>query len=137
MVTPRLAMSKVAELQQHLTRQGDEVGLGLFEEMRAEAIIRPNPEATPSLWYMGMLGSEDYFFDGFGFAPYIQQMGWEPNPYLDERERELPPIRPLLPYLDQLDRAIPRRWDAARGREVENADWLIFVDDDVPERPER
>ena len=137
MVTPRLAMSKVAELQQHLTGQGDEVGLGLFEEMRAEAIIRPNPEATPSLWYMGMLGSEDYFFDGFGFAAYIQQMGWEPNPYLDERERELPPIRPLLPYLDQLDRAIPRRWDAARGREVENADWLIFVDDDVPERPER
>ena len=125
LVTPRLKMGKADELQQHL--QGDEKGLQLLEQLRAEAIIRPNPGGAPSLWYMALVKSEDYFFDGFGFARYMKEMGWERNELLDAREEDLPPQRPLLPYLDQLNSAIPKSCNSA-GAEVENADWLIFDD---------
>jgi hypothetical protein len=123
LVTPRLKMGKADELEQHL--QGDEKGLELFEQLRGEAIIQPNPGGVPSLWYMAMIRSEDYFFDGFGFAHYMDQMGWKRNELLDAREEDLPPQRPLLPYLDQLNSAIPKSYNAA-GAEMENADWLIF-----------
>lgn len=125
LVTPRLKMGKADELQQHL--QGDEKGLQLLEQLRAEAIIRPNPGGAPSLWYMALVKSEDYFFDGFGFAHYMKEMGWERNELLDAREEDLPPQRPLLPYLDDLNSAIPKSYNSA-GAEVENADWLIFDD---------
>jgi hypothetical protein len=123
LVTPRLKMGKADELEQHL--QGDKKGLQLLEQLRAEAIIKPNPGGKPSIWYMGMVKSEDYFFDGFGFAHYMNEMGWKRNELLDAREEDLPPQRPLLPYLDQLNSAIPKSYNAA-GAEVENADWLIF-----------
>lgn len=129
LVTPRLEMAKADELQRHL--KNDKKGLELLEELRKEAIIRPNPMGVPSLWYMAMLESEDYFFDGFGFGPYIDEMNWERNDLLDGREENLPPQRPLLPYLDELNKSLPKRYDTAAGGEVENADWLIFVDDDA------
>jgi hypothetical protein len=55
----------------------------------------------------------------------MKEMGWERNELLDAREEDLPPQRPLLPYLDQLNSAIPKSYNAA-GAAVENADWLIF-----------
>jgi hypothetical protein len=58
-------------------------------------------------------------------------MGWEWYPPLDERERDRPPVRPLLPYLESLDKEIPKRFDGATGTEIENPEWLIFTDDDV------
>lgn len=129
LVTPRLKMSKANELKAHLEAAGDSVGLQLLEETRNESIIRPNPDGVPSLWYMAMIESDDYFFDGFGFAQYMETMGWAPNPLLDAREQELPPQRPLLPYLERLNSAIPKRYSAASSSEVENAEWLIFVDE--------
>ncbi|MFB1298600.1 hypothetical protein ACAG24_024115 [Mycobacterium sp. pW049] len=134
LVTPRLELSKLDELKHHL--KGDDKGLKILEGLAQETPIRPNPEAIPSLWYMAMLESEDYFFDGFGFADYIDEMGWKRNDLLDSREEALPPRRPLLRYLDRLNREIPKRFDAAGREEVENADWLIFLDDQVRMRPD-
>lgn len=135
MVTPRLEPSASMEaLASHLKERGDADGLRLLEEVRTMSADRPNPTATPSLWYMAMLEREDYFFDGFGFEAYRERMGWEWYEPLDGREERNPPLRPLLPYLEILNRDIPRRYDAEAGRELENPDWLIFVERDVLRR---
>lgn len=135
MVTPRLEPSASVEaLATHLKARGDDAGLALLEDMRTTSADRPNPTATPSLWYMAMLEREDYFFDGFGFENYRESMGWEWYEPLDGRESRNPPQRPLLPYLELLNREIPKRFDAEAGRELENPDWLIFVERDVVQR---
>jgi hypothetical protein len=129
MVTPRLEPSpQVEALRDHLKSSRDDKGLELLAQLEAASSDRPNPTATPSLWYMAMLGYEDYFFDGFGFDRYRRTMGWEWYEPLDGREQSSPPKRPLLPYLEQLNRKIPRRFDATAGREVENPEWLIFIE---------
>lgn len=135
MITPRLEpTNELQALNAHLAAQGDEIGLGLVAAMQATTTDRPNPKAAPSLWYMAMLEREDYFFDGFGFEAYRESMGWEWYEALDGREKRNPPKRPLLPYLELLDRDIPKRYDAEAERELENPDWLIFVERDVMQR---
>lgn len=133
LVTPRLARpTSVQTLRTHLADVGDTVGQQLLDTVEAEANLL-NPNAIPSLWYMGMLESEDYFFDGFGFDEYREEMGWtEENDLLDPREtaEETRPRRPLLRYLEELNNAIPTTYSLARGAEHENTDWLIFIDAD-------
>lgn len=129
LVTPHLEMSAGAELREHLA--GDARGTELLDRMRQESPSVPNKDAVPSLWYMAMIGNEDYFFDGFGFAAYRERMQWEWYGPLDEREERQPPVRPLLPYLEKLDQAVPTRYDSQAGGEVENPEWLIFTDEDV------
>lgn len=136
MVTPRIEPSpQVAALREHLERHGDETGIELLTQMQAATSDRTNPTATPSLWYMAMLEHEDYFFDGFGFEQYREEMGWEWYEPLDGREHRTPPTRPLLPYLRQLNLAVPRSFDATAGREMENPDWLIFLERNVVQSP--
>jgi hypothetical protein len=68
----------------------------------------------------------EYFFDGFGFAKYFKNFrrwSWSP---LDEREKKYPPKRPLLPYLEKLNRKLPMRYDLEQGKYVESVDWLIL-----------
>jgi hypothetical protein len=43
-----------------------------------------------------------------------------------ERERRRPPARPLLPFLEQLDRRLPQKWDNKRKTYVRNDDWLLW-----------
>ena len=86
--------------------------------------MRPNPNAVPSLWYMGLIDGH-YFFDGFGFAEYMDEFNWTPGE-LDEREEQFPPKRPLLPYLEKANRHLPLRYDLEQEKYVENADWLIL-----------
>ncbi|EPX56880.1 hypothetical protein D187_007316 [Cystobacter fuscus DSM 2262] len=130
LVSPPVDGTVLEELRAHLGKKADTRALELLARLEAEASLKPNPGAIPSLWYMALLDGS-YFFDGFGFGPYLQEFGWERGP-LDEREARNPPKRPLLPYLDALNESIPKRWDLEQDKYVENADWLIF---DQPDRP--
>lgn len=136
LVTPRLESTPAAQaLREHLKEHNDKAGKVLLDRLEKESNFG-NLNGVPSLWYMAMLESEDYFFDGFGFEAYRTEMGWEEdNDLLDPRETSpaTRPRRPLLPYLDELNKAIPPTY-TARGTEHENTDWLIFIDSDTKQR---
>ena len=127
-VSPPVSFPALESLEAHLESSRDEEGQRLLASLEIEAPLRPNPRAIPSMWYMALLDGH-YFFDGFGFAAYAERFGWERGA-LDEREEAFPPSRPLLPYLEKLNRAIPKRYDPEQDTYVENADWLIFGSSD-------
>ncbi len=127
-VSPAVVFPTLDRLREHL--RGDAEGLALLDQLAAEAPIKPNPLAIPSLWYMPLIGGT--FFDGFGFAPYRERFGWEPIP-MDAREEQHPPQNPLLPYLESLAREVPKRWDNRLKQYVTNDDWLLW-DFDGPTR---
>jgi hypothetical protein len=111
-------------LKKHLA--SDATGTCLLQALRAELPIKPNPRGVPSLWYMPLVGGEN-FFDGFGFQrpAYQRRYGWKGTP-IDERERRRPPARPLLLFLEQLNRRLPQKWDNKRKTYVRNDDWLLW-----------
>ena len=123
-VTPPVTFPVYDELEAHLTERHDEDGLKLLGKVAAQAPLRPNPNALPSMWYMALVDAH-YFFDGFGFEGYMDEFGWAPGA-LDEHEKDFPPKRPLLPYIERLNKSVPKRYDLGRGRYVENPEWLIF-----------
>lgn len=127
LVTPPVDFPAHEELTAHLKKSGDKKGLALLADLATQAPLRPNPTASPSLWYMALIDSH-YFFDGFGFSKYMKEFGWKPGA-LDEHEKKYPPKRPLLPYLEKLNRAIPKRYDIERDAYVDNDEWLIFDQD--------
>jgi len=138
LVTPRIEIESSANaLKAHLEGLGDSQALELLARMNAELPRKSNLDAAPSLWYMAMLEHEDYFFDGFGFDQFRDEMGWHQETDLDHRERTHPPMRPLLPYLDKLDREIPKIFSAPMNAEIENPEWLIFATDDATRRAPR
>lgn len=124
LVTPPVEHPALDKLKAHLAEAGDAVAQGLLDELAGEAPIKDNPKGSPSLWYMPLIGG-DNFFDGFGFARYRKKFGWSRGP-LDERERRYPPRRPLLPFLAALDRRLPERWSRSKGRLVRDDDWLLL-----------
>ncbi|MBE0636506.1 hypothetical protein IH601_10965 [Candidatus Bipolaricaulota bacterium] len=128
-VSPPVSFPSLDRLEAHLESASDGEGQRLLTALANEAPLRPNPSGIPSMWYMALLDGH-YFFDGFGFAAYAERFGWEPNA-LDEREEAFPPKRPLLPYLEKLNRSIPKRYDPEQDAYVENADWLIFGGSDT------
>ncbi len=123
-VSPPISFPSLDGLKQHMEKKGDTQGRKLLDELAIEAPLRPNPEALPSMWYMALIDAH-YFFDGFGFKPYMKRFNWKPGD-LDEREDRFPPKRPLLPYLEKLNSKIPKRYDPEQDKYVENADWLVF-----------
>jgi hypothetical protein len=123
-VSPPVTFPAYEKLQAHLTETSDEEGAELLAQLAASAPLRPNPEARPSMWYMGLIDGH-YFFDGFGFERYMGDLGWKPGA-LDEHEKTFPPKRPLLPYLEKVNEGLPKRYDLARDEYVENPEWLIF-----------
>ncbi len=123
-VSPPVTFPSLVELEKHLKSKGDSKGKALLEQIKTEAPLHPNPKAMPSMWYMALIDGH-YFFDGFGFKSYMKQFGWKRGE-LDEREDELPPKRPLLPYLEKLNHKIPLRYDLEQDKYVENDDWLVF-----------
>jgi hypothetical protein len=124
-VSPRIKYPALDNLKQHLADNNDQRGQELLKELlKNELPVRPNPGAIPSMWYMALIDGH-YFFDGFGFAAYMERFGWERGG-LDEREEEFPPQRPLLPYLEKLSQEIPKKYDFGQSTYIENADWLIF-----------
>ncbi len=121
-VSPPVTFPAHDELRAHLS--GDAKGLALLDRLAAEVPIKPNPRGIPSLWYMPLIDG-GAFFDGFGFAEYADRFGWEQTP-ADEVERRQPPKKPLLPFLEQLARKIPERWDPKLKKYVTNDDWLLW-----------
>ncbi len=91
----------------------DPKGSELLEKLAREVPVKPNPRGIPSLWYMPLIGAGN-FFDGLGFAPYVERFGWKPIP-TDEREVQHPPQNPLLPFLEKLSQEIPE----ALGQQAE------------------
>jgi len=123
-VSPPVEYPALQRLKARLIETGDTVGQECLNDLVQEVPIKPNPKSAPSLWYMPLIGGEK-FFDGFGFAKYRKEFGWDPGP-LDDREQQHPPQRPLLPFLAELDRELPKKWSSTRGRFVRDDDWLLL-----------
>ncbi|MDQ6655856.1 MAG: hypothetical protein M3Y80_08590 [Verrucomicrobiota bacterium] len=121
-VSPPVTFPTFEQLREHL--RGDAHGTALLERLASEVPVKPNARGIPSLWYMPLIGAGN-FFDGFGFAPYMENFGWK-RTAADDREEAHPPQNPLLPFLEGLAREIPPRWDNKLKRYVTNDDWLLW-----------
>jgi hypothetical protein len=121
-VSPYVAFPALQQLRDHLAN--DETGKKLLGTLEAQVPIKENLNASPSLWYMPLVGGE-HFFDGFGFDKYREQFGWTDIP-LDHNEAANPPKKPLLPFLESLNRTLPQKWDRALKKFVPNDDWLLW-----------
>jgi hypothetical protein len=122
-VSPPIVFPALHELRAHL--QGDPVGRELLQQLEREIPIKENPRGIPSLWYIPLVGGEN-FFDGFGFAAYRRRFGWRQDIPIDKHERRFPPQRPLLPFLEKLNQRLPKKWDSKLGRFVPDDDWLLW-----------
>ncbi len=122
LVSPPVTFPTYDALARYLAK--DRQGRKLLDGLVSELPIKPNPRGIPSLWYMPLVGGEN-IFDGFGFAAYRRRFKWKAHP-LDERERQFPPVRPLLPFLKRLARRLPKKWDNRRKTYVQNDDWLLW-----------
>lgn len=124
-VSPPVEFETLEALRKHL--KDDPQGSLLLKRLEQEVPIKSNPKGIPSLWYMPLVGG-DNFFDGFGFnmPQYRQKYGWKTTP-LDERERKQMLQRPLLPFLERLNQRLPKKWDNKLKRYVRNDDWLLLV----------
>jgi hypothetical protein len=123
-VSPPVEFPSYDALGAHLA--DDRVGKALLDRLKDELPIKPNDRGVPSLWYMPLVGGEG-FFDGFGFhlAKFRKRYRWQQTA-LDERESRRKPIRPLLPFLEELTRCLPQKWDNRSKRYVRNDDWLLW-----------
>lgn len=122
-VSPPVTFPSLHQLRDHL--KNDPAGLELLERLQHEVPIKENPRGIPSLWYMPVVGGEN-FFDGFGFEPYRKQFGWSHEIPIDRHERDNPPQRPLLPHLEKLNRSLPKKWDRKQRKFVKDDDWLLW-----------
>lgn len=123
-VSPPVTFPALELLRAHLEQARDTHALQLLDRLVSDVPIKPNPRATPSLWYMPLVGSGN-FFDGFGFAEYQENFGWGAIP-MDEQETARTPQNPLLPFLEKLTQQIPQRWDNRLKKYVPNDDWLLW-----------
>jgi hypothetical protein len=121
-VSPYVSFPALSRLREHLAK--DAAGKALLEDLVAQVPIKENKNASPSLWYMPLVGGE-HFFDGFGFARYHERFGWT-EISLDKNEEDQPPQKPLLPFLENLNRELPLKWDRATGKFGRNDDWLLW-----------
>lgn len=122
-VSPPVEFPTLRAMREYL--KTDPVGSELLEKLVKEVPIKENPRGVPSLWYIPLVGGEN-FFDGFGFAPFRKKYGWKEDIALDWHERRHKPKRPLLPFLEKLNRELPRKWSSVRKRFVEDDDWLLW-----------
>jgi hypothetical protein len=122
-VSPPIVFPTLHELREHL--KSDLKGSELLARLEAEIPIKENPRAIPSLWYIPLVGGEN-FFDGFGFAPYRKRFGWRTEIALDRHEERFPPKRPLLPFVEKLNTRLPKTWDRKLNRFVTDDDWLLW-----------
>ena len=123
-VSPPVTFPALELLRGHLEARKDVHALQLLDRLVSDVPIKPNPRAIPSLWYMPLVGSSN-FFDGFGFADYREKFAWGEIP-MDEQESTYQPQNPLLPFLERLTQQIPRRWDNRLKKYVPNDDWLLW-----------
>lgn len=122
-VSPPVTFPTLHELRDHL--KNDPRGSELLARLEREVPVKENPRGIPSLWYLPVVGGEN-FFDGFGFAPYRKRLGWTQEIPLDDHERRHKPRRPLLPFLEKLNHRLPKKWDAKLRKFVPDDDWLLW-----------
>ncbi len=122
-VSPQVTFPTLHKLREHL--KDDPAGAALLARLEREIPIKENPRAIPSLWYIPLVGG-DNFFDGFGFAPYRKKFGWHVDIPLDAHEKRFRPKRPLLPFLDRLNHKLPKKWDTKLKKFVPDDDWLLW-----------
>jgi hypothetical protein len=122
-VSPPIKFPSLDKLRKHLKM--DSVGRALLERLEMEIPIKENPRGIPSLWYIPLVGGEN-FFDGFGFARYRKRFGWKAELPIDRHEKEFPPRRPLLPFVEKLNKSLPNKWDGKLNRFVPDDDWLLW-----------
>jgi hypothetical protein len=124
LVSPPVRYPAWHELQSRAAADPEQAGLAA--RAAREVVAVENVDGRPSQWYMTLVGGES-FFDGFGWSSNAKRFRW-PDGYLDEREAPPhPPVRPLLPYLEQIRRGHrPQRWDAKLGGFRDNDDWLLL-----------
>jgi hypothetical protein len=122
-VSPPIVFPTLHQLRAHL--RDDPAGLDLLRRLEHEIPIKENPHGHPSLWYIPLVGGEN-FFDGFGFAPYRKRFGWRADIPIDRHEERFPPRRPLLPFVEKLNQRLPNKWDSKLNRFVPDDDWLLW-----------
>jgi hypothetical protein len=123
-VSTPVVFPALKELEEHFNCQTDKKGQKILNDLVTQVSIKPNPQGIPSLWYMPLIGGES-FFDGFGFHYYIKKFKWSIGPS-DKREKDNPPERSLLPFLEKLNRQLPNRWSSRQKRFVQDDDWLLL-----------
>lgn len=125
-ITPPVRFPAYQEMQDHLKGQGDQKGLTILEQLSREVPIKENKRGIPSLWYMPLVGSEN-FFDGFGFDDYRDRFNWPSGP-VDDIEKQFPPERPVLKFLENLNNShqIPQKWDSNKQKMCPDDDWLLL-----------
>ena len=111
------------KLRDHL--RDDARGSELLERLEREIPIKENARGIPSLWYIPIVGGEN-FFDGFGFARYRKRFGWREEIAIDAHERRFPPKRPVLPFVEKLNHQLPKKWDGKLKKFVPDDDWLLW-----------
>ena len=72
-VSPPILFPTLHELRAHL--KNDPAGGEILKRLEAEIPIKENPRGIPSLWYIPLVGGEN-FFVGFGFGPFRIRFGW-------------------------------------------------------------
>jgi len=122
-VSPAVRFPSLETLREHLRE--DRKGQKLLEKLVGEVPVKDNSTGVPSLWYMPLVGDEN-FFDGFGFAPYVKRFHWKRIP-LGAREKARRIANPLLPALERIHAGeLPKKWDNRLRRFVTNDDWLLL-----------
>jgi hypothetical protein len=132
-ISPKVRFSALGRLREHL--KADPCGSQILEQLVQEVPIKENPAGSPSFWYMPLIGGES-FFDGFGFHLYFNRFPeWVRNPIsLDQQEAGIDLQKPLLPFLERLNTALPRKWDNRSKKYVRNDDWLLWETDESADR---
>lgn len=125
-ISPPVVHSAYEDLKRHLTDNKDEHALKLLDDVCKQVPVKDNPNGIPSMWYMPLVGSEN-FFDGFGFEDYREKFGW-PTGHTDIVEQKHKPKRPLLKFLEDLDRnhQVPQKWDPIKQKMCPDDDWLLL-----------
>jgi hypothetical protein len=112
------------ELKAYLNETQDKIGTQLLVELEKQVPIKSNPKGIPSLWYMPLIGANN-FFDGFGFCDFKNKYGWKNSPS-DEIEKHNPPKQPLLKFLESLNKKMPQRWNLHLNKSEQDDDWLLL-----------
>lgn len=123
MVSPPVQFAALAKLKKRAKK--DASLSALVDRLERELPVKENPSGTPSLWYMALVGSEN-FFDGFGFDTYRKEFRWTKQG-IDEQECGRRLVRPLLPFIESLARGdYPKRWLHHERQFVRDPDWLLL-----------
>jgi hypothetical protein len=122
-VSPYVRFNAFHDLKAHLAATGDTKGSELLSRLKEQVPIKENLNASPSLWYMPLIGVE-HFFDGFGFSDY-PSFKWQETD-ADRNERAQTIHHPLLKFLEDLNSKLPKKWDRRKKEMVENDDWLLW-----------